>query len=281
MRRMKLFLSSGDLTADRRYEIARDLEARGDLAGATDLLSQAVELRPDFAAAWFALGDLREKLADRTGAIEAFGNAHKADPQDRHGAGLRLVRLGAGEHPMTQAYVRSVYDQYARQFDDALAGLSYRGPELLVSALEDVCRDSGRRMRFGAMLDLGCGTGLAGAALRPFVDWLVGIDLSEAMIAQARGKMLYDKLVVAELTQFLQSAIASGAHYTLVTAADVFIYMPDLAPVRGCSRAQGWSRAGCSPSRSRPMTARTSSWARSCAMRMARRMCAMRLTGPD
>ena len=168
-------------------------------------LSQAVELRPDFAAAWFALGDLREKLADRTGAIEAFGNAHKADPQDRHGAGLRLVRLSAGEHPMTQAYVRSVYDQYARQFDDALAGLSYRGPELLVSALEDVCRDSGRRMRFGAMLDLGCGTGLAGAALRPFVDWLVGIDLSEAMIAQARGKILYDKLVVAELTQFLQS----------------------------------------------------------------------------
>ena len=32
--------------------------------------------------------------------------------------------------------------------------------------------------RFGTMLDLGCGTGLAGAAFRPHVDWLAGVDLS-------------------------------------------------------------------------------------------------------
>ena len=49
-------------------------------------------------------------------------------------------------------------------------------------------------MHFGAMLDLGCGTGLGGAAFRPFVDRLVGVDLSPAMIAQAAAKGLYDRL---------------------------------------------------------------------------------------
>jgi hypothetical protein len=48
-------------------------------------------------------------------------------------------------------------------------------------------------MRFGAMLDLGCGTGLGGAAFRAFVDRLVGVDLSPAMVAQASAKGLYDR----------------------------------------------------------------------------------------
>ncbi len=48
-----LFLSSGDLIADRRYQHARDLAARGDLQAAADLFAQAVERAPDFASAWF------------------------------------------------------------------------------------------------------------------------------------------------------------------------------------------------------------------------------------
>jgi len=39
-----LFVSSGDLIADRRYQWALDLVARGDLAGAADLLAQTTEL---------------------------------------------------------------------------------------------------------------------------------------------------------------------------------------------------------------------------------------------
>jgi predicted TPR repeat methyltransferase len=54
-----------------------------------------------------------------------------------------------------------VFDQYAPRFDGALVeGLAYRGPERLLDA-------SGGPARFlpgsGAMLDLGCRTGLAGA----------------------------------------------------------------------------------------------------------------------
>src|SRR5262245_9198964 len=125
-----LFMSSGDLLADRRYAWALDYLAQDDLPAAADLLTQAVALAPHFASAWFALGDLRERTSDHAGAIDAFRSALAADTEDRHGAGLRLARLGVGTPgaAMSVAYVRAVFDQYAPRFDQALVeGLSYRG----------------------------------------------------------------------------------------------------------------------------------------------------------
>ena len=58
----RLFLTSGDLIADRRYEFARDLQLRGDLPAAADLLEQAIELAPGFVSAWFTLGEIRQQL---------------------------------------------------------------------------------------------------------------------------------------------------------------------------------------------------------------------------
>ncbi len=83
---VRLFLSSGDLMADRRFDFARDLQLKGDLAAAADLLLQATELAPGFASAWFTLGEIREQLGERDAAIEAFRKAQAADPEDRHGA---------------------------------------------------------------------------------------------------------------------------------------------------------------------------------------------------
>src|ERR1700704_2538956 len=92
---VRLFLSSGDMIADRRFDFARDLQLKGDLAAAADLLLQATELAPGFASAWFTLGQIREQLDERDAAIEAFCKARETDPDDRHGASLRLMLLGA------------------------------------------------------------------------------------------------------------------------------------------------------------------------------------------
>jgi predicted TPR repeat methyltransferase len=229
-----LFVSSGDLIADRRYKWALDHAARGDFSGAADILAQTVELAPRFATAWFALGAIRDRLGDRSGAIVAFAQARDADPEDYHGARLQLARLGAGEATpaMTETYVRRLFDQYAAHYDAALTEhLHYRGPALLREAVEAVMRAAERPMRFGCMLDLGCGTGLGGAAFRPFVDWLVGVDLAPAMIAQAVTKGLYDRLVSAALADFLAAEIADAGKYHLVLSADVFVYVSDLAPI--------------------------------------------------
>jgi predicted TPR repeat methyltransferase len=229
-----LFVSSGDLIADRRCQWALEHAARGDLSGAADILQQTVELVPGFATAWFALGAMREALGDRAGAVLAFRAAGDADPQDYHGARLQLARLGAGEATpaMTATYVRRLFDQHAASFDESLtARLSYSGPQLLLSAVTRACDAAGRPLRFATMLDLGCGTGLAGAAFRAQVQNLVGVDLSSAMIEQARAKEIYDRLETIELTEFLVAQAAGGAKVDLIAAADVFVYVSDLAPV--------------------------------------------------
>jgi predicted TPR repeat methyltransferase len=229
-----LFASSGDLIADRRYNAAMDLAARGDLAAATDVLAQTVVAAPGFTAAWFALGALRGRLGDREGAIAAFTEASRADPDDCHGARLQLARLGVGEtaSAMSESYLRRLFDQYAARYDVALTEqLHYRGPAILCDTVRSVLYGLGRPMRFEALLDLGCGSGLAGAAFRPFAAHLVGVDLSPAMAARAQAKDLYDRLVVGNFSEVLAGEIAHGAQYDLVLAADVFVYVADLTPV--------------------------------------------------
>lgn len=224
-------LSSGNLIADRRFEWARDREAKGDLDGAADLLMQALEVAPGYASAWFVLGELREKLGDRAGAIAAFERAKAADPSDHHGATVHLMRLGArATAAMPEGYVRALFDGYAPGFDKALTeGLGYRAPELLFGAVQ--AAHAGARMKFGSVLDLGCGTGLAALPFRPFSDWMVGVDLSAAMLAQARGKGLYDRVIEAEVQRYLTEEAEIGARYHLVLAADVFMYFDNLEPV--------------------------------------------------
>lgn len=229
----KTFLSSGNLIADRRFEWARDCEAKGDLQGAAHLMLQTLELMPNYASAWFALGEIREKAGDRSGAIEAYRKAIDADSDDRHGALLPLMRLGAvPAQEMPAAYMKALFDQYSPSFDSALVdGLGYRAPALLRDAVEKACRTLGRPMRFGSVLDLGCGTGLAGDIFRFCSDWLAGVDISPGMIAQARAKVLYDRLQIAELAAFLREENDSGAKHHLVLAADVFVYVPDLGGI--------------------------------------------------
>jgi predicted TPR repeat methyltransferase len=223
-----MFVSSGDLTADRRFEWARDLAARGDLAAAADLLAQALELVPAFGPAWFALGDVNLKLGQRTAAVAAFERARMADPTDAHGAAVRLAQLGAAAPAaMPDGYIRALFDGYAPGFDAALRdGLGYRAPELLLEAVRQVC---GPQASFAGALDLGCGTGLAGEAFRLMCRGLTGVDLSPAMLAQARRKNIYDRLVEAEVISFLAAEAATGASYGLIAAADVFVYLHDLA----------------------------------------------------
>ncbi len=224
-----LFVSSGDLIADQRYRWALDYAKRGDPAAAADILEQVVETAPGFATAWFALAVLRERMQDGNGAVAAFRAASAADPEDYHGARLHLARLGAGDATpgMTETYVRRLFDQHAPEFDAFLVGwLGYCGPLVLRETLQKAL---GEPLRFGRALDLGCGTGLAGEALRPFCDRLAGQDISPGMVEKAREKGIYDSLEVGDLAAFLHAQPAGGAD--LVLAADVFVYCSDLAPI--------------------------------------------------
>ena len=228
--------ASGDLSADRRLEWALASARAGDQEAAADLAAQALEIAPDFAAAWFTLGEAQAALG-RAEAAQSFARALALRPDDPFGAGARAARLtGETPHALAPAYVRALFDDYAGRFDIHLTGaLAYRGPALL----RDAVTAQGPR-RFARALDLGCGTGLSGAAFRDLCARIEGCDLSPAMIAQARAKACYDALEADHLLAFLTRREAESCD--LVLAADVFVYLGDLGPVfSACARvlAQG------------------------------------------
>jgi predicted TPR repeat methyltransferase len=227
----RLFLSSGDLMADRRFDFARDLQLKGDLVAAADLLLQAIELVPGFASAWFTLADIRQQLGEPDAAIAAFRQAVIADPDDRHGARLRLMLLGAEQlSGMPPAYVRALFDQYAPKFEAALVDdLGYRGPALLFKAVLSARAAVHKPAFFKRAIDLGCGTGLAATAFAKEVDEFIGIDLSPRMIERARLTGLYAELDVTEMVQGLRGRPDASAD--LILAADAMVYLADLAPL--------------------------------------------------
>ena len=235
-------------------------------------MRQTVELAPAFATAWFALGAIRDRLGDRAGAIAAFEKARDADPDDYHGARLQLARLGSGEAApaMSETYVRRLFDQYAGRYDAALTErLAYRGPALLRDAVEQQMRATGRPLHFPSMLDLGCGTGLGGAAFRAIVDRLVGVDLSPAMIAQAESKGLYDRLATADLTDFLIAEAGSGADIQSRPCRRRLCLCERSDADRGGGRTRRSRPAAFSPLPWKPMPAMACSFCRRCVMPMA------------
>ena len=222
--------SSGDLIADRRASYARALADDGDLAAAIDIMQQALDLVPEWAAGWNMLGDYCDRLGQTAEAISAWRHLEALDEDDQFGARLKLAAHGAGPAGTGTAvgYVEALFDQYAPRFEQALLGrLEYRVPEMLDRLLAEEMSRLGIES-FSRGLDLGCGTGLMGERLRGRVGFLEGVDISAAMIAETARKAIYDHLDKAELVATLN---ARRAEADLITAADVFIYCGALDPV--------------------------------------------------
>jgi predicted TPR repeat methyltransferase len=131
---------------------------------------------------------------------------------------------------MPQAYVQTLFDQYAPRFETSLVDdLGYRGPALLFKAVLSVRSAARKPAFFKRAIDLGCGTGLAAAAFACAVDHFIGVDLSPRMIERARATSLYAELEVADMLQGLRARPDACAD--LILAADAMVYVADLPPV--------------------------------------------------
>jgi predicted TPR repeat methyltransferase len=234
-------LSSGDVIADRRADYAEMLADGGEHAAAAELMDQALELTPGWAAGWFTLAGYREKAGDAAGAADALARVLILDPADVFGARLKLAVLGAAEMPQqpSSRYVERLFDDYADRFEISLVEkLGYSVPRKLASLVSSA---PGVPTHFGVAVDLGCGTGLLGLEIRAMAGRLEGFDLSQGMLAKAAGKKIagmkvYDHLGQADLSlPRAESGLFAGdlaaRRADLVTAADVLMYLGDLAGV--------------------------------------------------
>lgn len=205
------------------WELAILLEDSGDLPGAVDLYQRALRVDPYRVAFLTELGRLWRELGDVERARSWFSRALSIDPDSEEAAGgLKSLDEAGG---LTQAYIRTLFDQYADRFDADLTGtLKYQAPALVAALLARSGVAEGR----ADLLDLGCGTGLSGAALKPFARTLDGVDLSPGMVAKARGRGIYDLLAVGEAEASLADG---GKSWDVIAAVDMLNYIGDLGPI--------------------------------------------------
>ncbi len=216
---------------DLRLDLALAEEAAGDLSAAAASLDILTTARPDWPRAWFMSGEIARARGEAEHAKEAFRTALALDPQDSCGAGLALALLDPDAAPAQAPadFLRGLFDQYAVRFDEALvAKLGYQAPALLRALIDrNAAKPKGEFFRH--VIDLGCGTGLSGEPLRPIAKRLSGVDLSPGMLARARDRGCYDALIEGDLVAALDAMSAETAD--LAVAADVLVYLGDLAPL--------------------------------------------------
>ena len=125
------------------------------------------------------------------------------------------------------AYMRGLFDDFSSHYDETmLEKLQYRAHLHLRQLAERVLPRLTPPWR---ILDLGCGTGLVGEAFKDLAagGQLAGIDIAPRMIEAARGRGIYDELILGDLETVLSMP---GPTYELILAADTMIYLGDLAP---------------------------------------------------
>ncbi len=113
------------------------------------------------------------------------------------------------------------YDEWAQTYDDDLASWSYRAPAVVAETVLS------RHPAAGSVLDVGCGTGLVGQALRArgFAGRILGVDISQVSLEVARQSGSYDSLRPADLQQRLPFGDDS---VDTVVCVGVMTYLPEV-----------------------------------------------------
>lgn len=167
---------------DAQQNLAATLVDQGFHAQAKPYFDALVAERPDFELAWAGLANVHRALGDTPAMINALERAVAINPDNVATRHLLIAARGQTPSHPDWAYVEEFFDGYAARFETHLvARLDYRAPETLVDLIYLHYPD---RARFARVLDLGCGTGLFGAAIRNVYagDVLVGVDLSQRMV---------------------------------------------------------------------------------------------------
>jgi predicted TPR repeat methyltransferase len=139
-----------------------------------------------------------------TDAALRLGTARlAAAPDDAECAYVLAVLRGEALQRAPDAYVTSFFDKFAADFDKQLVNvLHYTAFQRLAALVELHATNLNR------ILDLGCGTGLAGPLLAKPGRHLTGLDLSPGMLDKARARGCYNALIAAEACAYLADKTA-------------------------------------------------------------------------
>ena len=192
------------------------------------VFDHAIRIDAGCALAWNNRGNALLSLGRRDEAIASYDRALEIQPNRVEAAENRELALFMSRRNRRSpaSYLRALFDEFAGHYDCAMIeGLEYRA-HLHIRDLTLKHLHSGAP----AILDLGCGTGLLGKALKDVVQFerLDGIDISPRMIAVAKKTGVYDGLMLGDIEKVLAQP---GPGYDAILASDALNYFGDLSAV--------------------------------------------------
>jgi predicted TPR repeat methyltransferase len=213
--------------ADAYHNLAVLLSATDRATEAVTCYCRALTLKPHYPEARRAMALAYCMLGQRDRAVQVCEEWIKDEPNSVVARHTLAATSGRDVPPRAgNEYVQRVFDSFASSFEAKLARLQYRAPSLVAEALAEtgIPADKTRDV-----LDVGCGTGLCGPLLAPYARNLVGIDLSGGMLNHAAEKRIYDDLIQAELTAYLQQLPRDC--FDVIVSADTLVYFGGLEDV--------------------------------------------------
>ena len=257
-----LDLRLGNLEAHLNY--GQMLYKQGRAAEALEQYRQAVHLNPASAPASNNLGVILKDTGDYNEALGLFFNALALQPEREEyavnasetlllyfkkepGTALKIaknwvkcakndvfavntLRILQGKE-VTAEYTHRLFEQFAENYEEVLERIEYNAVKELKKILGEV---------EGTVLDLGCGTGLAGKALKNDKNRFIGVDLSGKMLAKAASSGVYEELVEGDILEVYNEKFKNSApnlpcpasdRLSMIIAMDVFNYFKELKDV--------------------------------------------------
>ena len=124
-----------------------------------------------------------------------------------------------------QFFSQKLFDHFAGNYDHVLQRIGYQVPGKLREITGEIK---------GTAIDLGCGTGLVGEVYKTDSAQLIGVDISERSLDQARGKGIYKELIADDVLHFCQTRL-KDYQPDIIFAADVCCYIGQLEElIRAC-----------------------------------------------
>ena len=215
-----------EMSAEDLTDLAQRLRDAGKIQTAFICQRRAVELTPGDTAMLADLGELAHILGRRDDARDAYQRYLELEPNDAEVRHL-LVSLRDEAPPprVPDECIEQLYHRFSSFYETNMCDeLDYQAPNALLATIEE---SIGGRSDL-SVVDLGCGTGLFGQKIKSRASRLVGVDLSPEMVEIAKQEKIYDRLEVAEVTNWLSD---EGDRFDLIVACDTLIYFGDLRQV--------------------------------------------------
>lgn len=190
---------------------------------AKETYREVLRLAPHHSSAHNNLAYLHHLDGEVDLAVSHYKIVLEHNPQHQAAAHMIAALTGSVCTSSPDSYIREMFDSYSQHFEESLVTeLEYRVPAIL-RCFHDKTVAPGHQYVNG--LDLGCGTGLGGAAFAELVAVFDGLDLSPKMLDLAASKNIYRHLYPGSIAEILA---ASEDSFDFFLATDVFNYVGDL-----------------------------------------------------